>query len=503
MTMTTLAVHEPPAVGRLDAASLRRAFLVFAFVVAFAAPFSPDPVELAVGGLVPWVALWIVGTATMPAAIVYYLLYQWLQIFTRALVSVIDGEGMGQGLFGPWVLNAYWYSLASVVTLALVFRLALGSLKPPSPQAATAHLSWNARELFLFYLATFGLSIVLRGMQGVSGPLHQPMEAAARIKFVALFMLFYGVLSTRRGYSFLLGAVVMEMILGFSGLLGDFRAVFIVLFVAALSARIRWTGTTSVIVLFAGIFLVVLGVFWTAIKIDYREFATGSDDSQRLVMPIEERLGYIAGRVATVGDIDWSAASYQLLTRLAYIDIFGTVIGVKLSSPEQDEYRQWSDALAHVFQPRFLFPNKQELNDLDVYMRLARNDATEAVRLGTWISVGYMAENYVDFGFPGMLGGIFAMGLVIGLVTRYFMVLPLPAVVREGTVMTIIFVIGNNGIETSLPKILGSILMTFLAYALLAKFAYPYGLRWLDRRSRSARHAESLRQRRRAASRSS
>lgn len=478
-------------------------FLVLACLVACVSPFTPDPIELAVGAFVPWIALRIVATPTMPAAVLYYLLYQWLQIFARAVLSVIDGEPMALGLWGPWVLNAYWYAMASVIILAIAMRLVLGSLAPPTPQYATTHLSWGSRELFQFYLATFFFSMVARVAQDMSSALHQPMEAAARVKFVALFMLFFGVLSSRRGYGFLLAAVVIEMILGFSGLLGDFRAVFIVLFVAALAARIRWTGSTSVAVGLAMVFLVFLGTFWTAIKLDYREFATGSDDSQQIVVPMNERLGYIAGRVGTVGEIDWSAASYKLLSRLAYIDIFGTVIGVRLVSPEPGDYQQWSEALAHVFQPRFLFPNKPVLSDLEVYMRLARTDPSEAVRLGTSISVGYLAENYVDLGFPGMLAGVFVMGLVIAAICRYFMSQPLPSVVREGTVMAIVFTIGNNGIETSLPKILGSIFMSFVVYALLAKFAYPYGLRWLDGRSQAARHAASLRQRRAAASRTS
>ena len=43
---------------------------------------------------------------------------------------------------------------------------------------------------------------------------------------------------------------------------------------------------------------------------------------------------------------------------------------------------------------------------LDDGDELARADPTEQVRIGTSISVGYMAENFADFGFPGMLLGV-------------------------------------------------------------------------------------------------
>jgi hypothetical protein len=132
-----------PVPVRLDHVLLRRAFLVLA--LAMFAPFTPDPVEFAVGGFVPWLVLRIVGTPTLPAAVVFYLIWQWLQVYARTLVSVTDGEEMARGLYGPWVVDAYWYMLASIVALALAIRAVLGGAWPPSPRQATAHLAWLAR----------------------------------------------------------------------------------------------------------------------------------------------------------------------------------------------------------------------------------------------------------------------------------------------------------------------------------------------------------------------
>ena len=109
MTMTTLAVRAPPVPVpvRLDHILLRRAFLVMGLALAMFAPFTPDPIEFAVGGFVPWLVLRIVGTPTLPAAVVFYLIWQWLQVYARTLVSVTDGEEMARGLYGPWVVTAY------------------------------------------------------------------------------------------------------------------------------------------------------------------------------------------------------------------------------------------------------------------------------------------------------------------------------------------------------------------------------------------------------------
>jgi len=242
----------------------------------------------------------------------------------------------------------------------------------------------------------------------------------------------------------------------------------------------------------------VLGLFWTSVKTDFREVATGSDDSQNIKMSLDARFGYLGGRVATAGNIDWGMASYALLNRLAYVDIFGSVIGVKLVAPEQGEFRQWSEALGHVFQPRFLFPNKAHLSDTEVFVRLARGDVTEQVRLATSISVGYMSENYADLTFPGMLAGVFVIGLFVAAACRYFMVVPLPWIVREGIVLAFIFAIASNGVEISLPKLLGAAVMCLVVYAMLIRFAFPLVVQWLDARAAAARILEIRRQQARA-----
>jgi hypothetical protein len=144
--------------------------------------------------------------------------------------------------------------------------------------------------------------------------------------------------------------------------------------------------------------------------------------------------------------------------------------------------RQWREGLAHVLQPRFLFPDKAPLSDSDVYIRLAKGDPTEEVREGTSISVGYMAENFADLGFPGMLVGIFVIGVIMGGACRYFMTLKkLPWMVREGTTVVLVYSVAQGGMEVSLPKVLGAILMTTLVYIVVARFGYPYVIDWLNR----------------------
>ena len=82
-----------------------------------------------------------------------------------------------------------------------------------------------------------------------------------------------------------------------------------------------------------------------------------------------------------------------------------------------------------------------------------------------------------------MLGGIFVIGLLYGAIIRYFMSLNFPWMVREGVAAAFVFGVAQNGVEMSLPKILGAAMMFTIVYTLLTRFAFKSVLSWLKERS--------------------
>ena len=176
-------------------------------------------------------------------------------------------------------------------------------------------------------------------------------------------------------------------------------------------------------------------------------------------------------------------SAYMLLRRLAYTDIFASVIDVQDLAPEIVPMRQWSEAIGHVLMPRFLFPGKPPLVDSDVYMRLTRRYLTDEIRSGTSISVGYMGETYADLGFPAMLAGMALIGLMLAGLVRLVMTFKLPLVMREAIIMGLAFNMSRDGVEVSLPKILGGMFMFFIVYLMLNKFFFPKVVAWFEKRS--------------------
>jgi hypothetical protein len=477
MTAAAVSPLHPPL--HLDFKLVLKGTGVLACFCLLLAPLSPNPLAFAMGAAVPWVCLRIIYTPTMPAALIYLFIWEWLEIFARVIQAWVDGEGLADSLSGPNVPRAFWYMMASLVVLALAFRAGLAKVRLPTPAQRTAHYRWTVRQMAVLYGCGFLVSTAATVLG--RGGLSQPAEALGHVKVVALFTLFVYTMSTGRGRKLMLGVVLFEVAIGFTGFLSDFRSVFVFLGIAAITARIRWRFSTGVLCVLGLVSLTTLALFWTSVKGAYREYAAQSADSQTIVIPLSERMDYLGKKALNFGDTDFGATSYALLVRFAYVDIFASVIDVQELSPEPIFMRQWKEALEHVFEPRIFFPEKADLSDSEVYMRLTRRFLYDQISEGTSISVGYMGENFADLGFPGMLLGIAALGLILALCLRTLISFNLPQVMREGVAMAFMFSMARDGVEVSLPKVLGAALMFMIVFVPILKFGAPRLVRLLDR----------------------
>jgi hypothetical protein len=447
------------------------------------APLARDPLVVVACGFMPLALVTIVDRPRMPSILVYYLLFIWLELAARLVLTAIDGEALGDGLYGHDTYRAAWYAMASLLVLAMVLRMCLERLPPLFAYDLERHRRWPPMVIFQVYLATAALSVFLAPLAALSNGIAQPVQALGSLKYVAIFMLFASVLSTGNGMKLLLAVVLIEIVTGFTGLFSGFKTILIVLLLAALSMRMTLRIPTVVGGIVTLVVLLGLGLFWTAVKTEYRDMATGYSDSQTISAGLGERAGMLIGKASHLGEIQWGEAVDDLVRRIAYIDFLGATIGVVESAPEEEGvFPRWRDALEHVAKPRLLFPNKPVLDDTEIFLRYVRDDIGDDSRPGTSISIGFLAENFIDFGFPGMLAPMAVMGLLLGGAVRYFMTRPVPWAVREGIIMALVLTLGA-GMEMSLAKFLGNTILVFAVLALCLKFLYPTVERWIDRRS--------------------
>lgn len=478
MTAITQVRFEEPI--SFDLAFVRKGLLWFGCVVLAPAIFMPDPLVVAACGFMPWVLVRIVDRPRMPPIIIFYLLFMWAEATARVLLACLAGESLTEGFYGPDVYRAFWYAMVCLIVLAGTFRIALTGMPPVSVEQFYDHYTWHPLSLFWFYFATLGLSAVLAPLGGLSGGLAQPVIAVGSLKFAALFMLFATVMSTGKGMSFLLAAVLFEVVSGFTGMFSGFKMVFVLLLFVPLTLRLPLSVTNVLGGGLAFLAAVALGLFWTAIKPEYRGMASGYSDSQMISASLTDRLGLLLRKATHPEELDWAAAGDELLKRISYIDFFGASIAATDTAPDSD-YDRWRDALEHVLKPRIFFPDKAALDDTEIFVRYVRPDGVDDVGKGTSISIGFLAENYIDFGFPGMLVPVALLGLLLGLSMRYFLTRPVAWITREACVAALILAGVSAGMELSLAKFLGATILMSIVLALCLKFGYPSVRPWLSR----------------------
>jgi hypothetical protein len=482
--MTSLThVEAPTPPIQFDFAFVRKCALWFAGFGLAAAPFVRDPLAMAGGCFMPWLLVTIIDTPRMPSIAVYFLLWQWLEVASRVAVGMVDNESIGDGLYGPNVIRAYWYCFASLIALAFALRVALSNLPNLPLWKRVEHLSWRPSSLFWCYLAIAVVASPLQSAALLSPGLAQPVATIGTLKTVALLMLFITTLSSGRGRGWAIAAIVIEAGSGFVGFFSNFKEVFFLFGLAALSARITFRPGSLFVAIGGVAALVMLMLFWTAIKTDYRDMASGGSGVQAVTAPLTERLEFLGRKILSPGEISWSEAGENLLRRMPAIDFFGATITTIETAPETGSFNQWYGVFNHVFRPRILFPDKEALNDIELYDRLVRADITEEQRAGTSIGVGYLAENFVDCGFPAMLLPVFALGLLFGYAVRYFLTRDVPWIAQEAFAFGCLYA-ASIGLGSALAKIVGGFLLTFIVLVIVLKFAFPSYRKWVSERLR-------------------
>jgi hypothetical protein len=439
--------------------------------------FSPNPL------LTPFAtALLLLFPAMLwrrsePPVLVFASVMQWLQAASVVYYADAYGLSLTELFSGPELEHATWLSLVAVAVNAVGMRLMLLHTRSRSDEPRNLAAKVIPRNAFLFYLASFFVATLTERYAFEMPSLTQAIFATGAIKWVALFVLFYSVVQQRRGYGFLVTAVIIEFAIGLLGYFASFKSVFFILLVTWLtSARLTRKNliqtATIVVILFT------TGIVWSAVKQDYRDFLNQGTGEQQVLVPIEERGAKLS---ELVGGMSWDSFANGLDTmmlRVSQVSLFASTL---MNVPERVPYEHgalWADAVKRVIMPRILFPNKPVVDDSErtnYYTGLAVAGAEK----GTSIAIGYIAESYVDFGPFLMFFPILLLGMFYGLIYRVFTFSRNP-LLGYG-IATAILSLGAYTIETSNIKLVGMNLSTVLCLGALYLVFGRVFMRWLIR----------------------
>lgn len=457
--------------------------------------FTPNPgLTLATALLLGWffLLLWRPGE---PPILLLVLGYQWLQVVAKLFNANVLGLPLKElNEYGGDIEKAVWLSMFALAALAMGMRLALTRYRPTSPEVARSEaLLFSPGRVWALYLAAVAASVVVLSVARVFPGITQIAIALANIKWAVYFVLAYVCFLRPERLYLLAMAFGIELALGLGAYFSSFKTVFFVTILAFITSGKKVSGRQISVLLLLGSVLLAMSLAWTAIKMEYRNYLSGGENAQIVTRGYAERVQKLYEMVASLKKEDMSAAAQAMVDRISYVDFFGRALTMVPSRIPHEYGELWGGAIRHIFMPRLFFPGKPPLrSDSDItnyYTGL--NFAGESQ--GTSVSIGYVAESYIDFGNPLMFLPVLALGFLWGRMYRYLCTQPKSPLI-VGYALSIVVLLSAMLFETTNVKLLGGVVTTFLVAFVAQKLFAKKLARKLVLRRRTAPGQGPLRQ---------
>ena len=436
---------------------------------------SPNAALWAVCLLALPAAVWLVGGKQAYRVLICLLAVSWLEVVADIAAADLAGETISEGNFGTSKVEAIVWSLCAILVLALGMRCGtqLGRWLFRSPVRSTGdtpagdEYGVRLHRVMLCYFVSLAVTLTV-GVLAASVPaLAQPALALSLIKFVCVYLIAVIVFESNRGYVWLAILSLLEMVTGLIGYFSNFKEAFIVILIALMTGRRPMNARIWLFAAATATAVIWVSLVWTSVKKEYRHFLASNPT-------VEERFEWMAQRFFVEGP-DYHDAVLHLFQRIGYTKFYAAVIARDDSGLfRQRRFDFYISAVQHVLTPRILFPDKPRLDDSKLTTALLGIKIDKY----TSISVGYVTQAHVDFGFPGLLLPVLVIGCMIGGVAKYFMTRPAPLLIREAFTAATLFLVFR--FEENIDKALGGFLTGFFVMALVLKLGYPIIGRWLS-----------------------
>lgn len=426
-----------------------------------------------------WAACFAVGPAAIALAggrraepvVVWLLFMMWVAITTDVLYADISDELIAGGDSTNSRQAAILFSLAGMSAVALGTRSGativerLFSWKSTSGDSRETSTRWlSLNRLVISYFVAFVVAAGLNQVAFSVSGLTQFLLALGLVKFAVLFLIAMKIFQEKHGWHWLAVIMPFEIVSGMISYWSSYKEAIFILFLALLWSRQRLSARQLVVGLMAGILILWMSVVWSLIKQEYRAVVS--------TMSMSQKLEWMGGKYFT-GDTDYKRGFRYLVKRVGYTTFFSKIVAKDRVHSLPKDYHFYNKAVVHVLTPRILFTNKATLNDSPITTSLLGVSIAQRTSVG----VGYMAQAYVDYGFPGMLAPLWAIGVLIGASVRYFMSRPPPLAIVAAFATSAVFL--TFRFEANIDKAFGGFITNVLVLALVLEFGYPLLDKWL------------------------
>jgi hypothetical protein len=412
-----------------------------------------------------------------PQILLFLFGFQWLQPTVMVFYANLRGMTLREFLSDPGIDFSTMLVLLGLFFLALGIRMGSGKQQPL--QVVWFHDTIQrippTRWLWLHLVMLVVSSAALLLAEALPG-LSQPLLALANFKW-ATFLIFTIATFARpdgpRALWFAIFCIEFAMSLG--GFFSSFKYVFLYTLIAMTAIRLRLKAKQVVSGAIVAAITLTAGLYWTAIKVDYRRFVNGGTHQQVVTVSKGEAIVKIAELVDAVGAEQLLDAADALTRRLSDGESFAAVVAYVPTFVEHEWGKLWLEAISRPFMPRILFPDKPPIDESELTRRYTGLKVSGS-ELGTQIGLGYIAESYIDFSEAFMMLPILLFGLAIGVGHRWLTNLPFGYGVVGAGLSSATFV--QISVGASLNKLAGGIIVSLLVCVIVVKLMPRY-ISWL------------------------
>jgi len=433
-------------------------------------------------------AVLVVGCALLwrpgePPILLYIFGFQWLQaaigIFHANLKGLTINELALQENAPGHTDLATMLCLIGLVLLAVGMRIGAGPQRLFDIRLASSVVARRPLLVWFKLLAVAWLIATLaQHLAPLLPGLSQPLLALANLQWAFFFIATYATFSRADASKTLwLIAFALELAGSLGGYFSSFRSVFLFTLIAILAAGVRLRPAQLLAVGAVFAVMVMLGVVWTAVKVEYRPYLSGGENTQTVTVGYLDRLEKMAQIASNLTGSDLSDAADRMIARIAYTNFFGSALDYVPQITPHENGALWLDAIVRPFMPRIFFPEKEAIDE-SALMNRYTGLGMAGIEQGTQITLGYMGESYVDFGEFGMMVPIFLFGLFLGGAYRWVTNHKNSrGVLGMGLAAAILMTADSLGASTA--KLVGALVVQLLIAWLFLRLVVPRYLIWL------------------------
>lgn len=411
-----------------------------------------------------------------PGILLFAFFMQWTQVM--AYVVWMGVRGVDINFLSLHADIAVLMSCLGLLVMAIVVSKGVGNLKVPTREKlAEAAGKINERKMLLLYLGSTIFLSSIGFVLGATSGFTQILITLSSLKWI--FFLVYGYVAwiNRRNRIILTVMILYEFSTSLYSYFSSFKQVILIVIILAITFITTITVRQIIYFLLVASLLGFMGVTWSAIKSDYRQYVSQGQKQQVVAVSREEALGKIGDQVSSLNSRQYQFAMMMTLYRLQYIyHLARTMDRVPEVMPHENG-KLWAENLGFILLPRILFPNKpifDATQKTNKYTGMNYGGYSK----GTSFGIGYFADCYIDFGYVGMFIPLALIALFVVVIYRIFYQLTsLNILFRYGLINVCLF--NFTSFESDGIIVIGRLLVTFLVFWIISRTIFPRIQNWL------------------------